>query len=257
MNWFYSGSAQKSLAELDRLVHEVILAPEFNTQELAGFRATKEVKRMDQWKDDPKSSLSSNDGWIEATVGIKVPADGVKQTSEATSPEYRVPGLYYRPLIEVIKSAFHDPAAEHFHNTPFESYWQPDPATPPERLYSELYTSNAFINEHEKLRRSPPKEDGCQLETVIASIMLWSDSTQLNTFGHASLWPIYLFLGNQSKYTRGKPNSFAAHHVAYIPKVSLIQHYVAMSERMVLGSSMTRSKTGIVRRLTNQPRPIF
>ena len=227
MNWFYTGSTQKSLAELDWLVHEVILAPDFNTQDLKGFQAAKEAERMDQWKEDPKSSFSSNDGWIKTTVGIKVPADGVKQTSEATSHEYQVPGLYYRHLIEVIKAAFHDPSAEHFHNTPFESYWQPDPATPPKHLFSEVYMSNAFINEHKKLR-SQPREEGCQLETVIVSIILWSNSTQLNSFEHALLWLIYLFLGNQSKYTCGKPNSFTAHHLAYIPKVSYIRHYVLL-----------------------------
>jgi len=50
--------------------------------------------------------------------------------------------------------------------------------------------------------------------------MLWSDSTHLTSFGNTSLWPIYLYLGSLSKYTRAKPTSFAAHHLAYIPKVS-------------------------------------
>jgi len=30
--------------------------------------------------------------------------------------------------------------------------------------------------------------------------MLWSDSTHLASFGNASLWPIYLYIGNLSKY---------------------------------------------------------
>ncbi|KAG2739586.1 hypothetical protein P692DRAFT_20755993, partial [Suillus brevipes Sb2] len=38
---------------------------------------------------------------------------------------------------------------------------------------------------------------------------------------NASLWPIYLFFGNQSKYTRGKPTACACHHLAYIPNVSI------------------------------------
>ncbi|THU97282.1 hypothetical protein K435DRAFT_857796 [Dendrothele bispora CBS 962.96] len=33
------------------------------------------------------------------------------------------------------------------------------------------------------------------------------------------MWPIYLYFGNQSKYDRAKPSSFAAHHLAYIPKL--------------------------------------
>ncbi|KAG2336125.1 hypothetical protein BDR05DRAFT_978853 [Suillus weaverae] len=74
-----------------------------------------------------------------------------------------------------------------------------------------------MLQEQEKLD-SQPHEPDCNLETVIAAIMLWSDSTHLASFGNASLWPIYLFIGNQSKYICGKPTSFAAHHLAYIPK---------------------------------------
>ncbi|KAF8233525.1 hypothetical protein L208DRAFT_1266202 [Tricholoma matsutake] len=49
--------------------------------------------------------------------------------------------------------------------------------------------------------------------------MVWSDLTHLANFGQASLWPIYLFLGNQSKYQHVKPSQFAAHHLAYIPSL--------------------------------------
>ncbi|KIM63149.1 hypothetical protein SCLCIDRAFT_24518 [Scleroderma citrinum Foug A] len=76
-----------------------------------------------------------------------------------------------------------------------------------------------MIHEHEKIKCSP-KNPGCNLKTVIAAIMLWSDSTHLVSFRNTSLWPIYLFLGNQSKYMRAKPTTFAAHHLAYIPKLS-------------------------------------
>jgi len=55
---------------------------------------------------------------------------------------------------------------------------------------------------------------------VIAPIMVSSDATHLTNFGSASLWPIYLYLGSQSKYTHAKPMSFAAHHLAYVPKVN-------------------------------------
>jgi hypothetical protein len=60
---------------------------------------------------------------------------------------------------------------------------------------------------------------GCDLEQVVAVIMVWSDSMHLASFGQASLWPIYLFLGNQSKYQHAKPSQFAVHHLAYIPLV--------------------------------------
>lgn len=89
-----------------------------------------------------------------------------------------------------------------------------------ERIYHEVYTSEAMNREHEKLREkfgSTPHP-----ETVIAALILYSDSTHLANFGSASLWPIYLFLGNLSKYERGKPSAFAAHHLAYIPSASLL-----------------------------------
>jgi hypothetical protein len=49
MSWFYSSSNTKSHAELDRLVNEVILSPDFSPAELVGFRATKEANLMDEY----------------------------------------------------------------------------------------------------------------------------------------------------------------------------------------------------------------
>jgi hypothetical protein len=49
------------------------------------------------------------------------------------------------------------------------------------------------------LLRNP--EDESDTEVAIGVILLWSDSTHLTSFGSASLWPIYLFFGNLSKYT--------------------------------------------------------
>lgn len=215
----------KSLAELDRLVDEVILADDFDKADLQGFRASKELDRLDNYQGDPqdvRSSFSTADGWMETSVKIRLPADGVQHPSEESAPEFAVPGLFYRCPLEVIKTAFHEASAEQFHLTPFETSFRASPNEPAERVYSELYTSLAMINEHHKIA-STPRVNGCTLETVVASIMLWSDSTHLASFGTASLWPIYMYFGNQSKYVRGKPSCFAAYHLAYIPKVSLWQ----------------------------------
>ena len=53
----------------------------------------------------------------------------------------------------------------------------------------------------------------------MAALMFWSDSTHLANFGTAKLWPIYMFLGNLSKYTRSHPTAHACHHLAYIPSL--------------------------------------
>jgi hypothetical protein len=61
--------------------------------------------------------------------------------------------------------------------------------------------------------------DDCDAEVTILAVLLWSDSTHLMNFGMASLWPVYLFLGNISKYTRAKPSAHMAHHLTYVPSV--------------------------------------
>jgi Plavaka transposase len=118
----------------------------------------------------------------------------------------------------VIQMAFKDTSSTFYHLTPFRLFWKPTADTEPERVVTELYNSDAFLDEYEKLQHQP-KEPGCDLERVIAALMVWSDSTHLANFGQASLWPIYIFFGNQSKYSRAKPSHFAAHHLAYLPSV--------------------------------------
>ena len=226
MRWFYDSSLTKSLGTLNNLVHQVLLAPDFNTNDFADFDAAKEAKRLDDFDSSAPEAGSSgsssgskrlDDGWIETSVPISLPCEGVSHSSDVTAPVFHVKGLLYRKPLEVLKAAYQEPSAAQFHIAPFEEYWKPSPESPPERIYSELYNTDAYIQEHEKVR-SQPRPD-CKLETVIAPIMLWSDSTHLTSFGHASLWPFYLYVGGLSKYTRAKPTSFAAHHFAYIPKV--------------------------------------
>lgn len=69
--------------------------------------------------------------------------------------------------------------------------------------------------------RARPRQAGdpVNLEYVIFAVKLYSDSTHLTDFGHAYLWPIYGYILAQSKYIRGRPTSFAAHHLAYVPSV--------------------------------------
>jgi hypothetical protein len=221
MSWVYGGSNMKSVTELDKLVNDVILADDFDRVHLKGFSAAWELKRLDEYEQHTK--FPSKDGWKETSVKIRLPAEKAHlSTSEEKTPEFEVNGVFYRPLIGVIISAFQEAAAETFHITPFRLFWQRSKDEPAERVISELYNSDAMIAEHQKIQVQP-REPGCTLETVVGAIMLWSDSTHLTTFGTASLWPIYAYFRNQSKYIRGKPTSFAAHHIAYIPSVSNIQ----------------------------------
>lgn len=215
MSWFYSGSNQKSVAELDRLVKEVILQEDFDVGDLKDFSASRELRRLDTMEDG--ATFSGEAGWRESSVKIPLPVDKQK-LKEATAPTFEIPGVWHRDLLDVIRTAFQDTKAQFYHLTPFRLFWKPTPDSEPERVVTDLYNSDAFLQEHERLQQQP-KELGCDLERVVAAIMVWSDSTHLASFGQASLWPIYLFLGNQSKYQRAKLSQFAAHHLAYIPSV--------------------------------------
>ena len=220
MQWFYGSSTSKSLSALDDLVQNVLLASDFDREDLVGFHAAHEAECLDQ-SHHTQSCFKANDGWIESSIQISLPAEGVKHASETLAPKFEVPGLLHCWLLHIIKAALHEMSTKQFHLFPYQEFWEPSPGSPPECVYSELYTSDAFLAEHDKIHANCNRQDsGSQIENVILAITLWSDSTHLTSFGNASLWPIYLFVGNLSKYIRLKPMSHSAHHLTYIPKVS-------------------------------------
>ncbi|KAF9038247.1 hypothetical protein BJ165DRAFT_1532122 [Panaeolus papilionaceus] len=90
------------------------------------------------------------------------------------------------------------------------------------RIFGEVYTSDAFLAESDKVRyKSPcdPDDPTCSRERVVAALMFSSDATHLTNFGNAKAWPIYLMLGNLSKYIRALPKAGGMHHLAYIPSL--------------------------------------
>ena len=221
--WFHAESNTKSIPQLNSLVKDVILAPDFKPEDFIGFNAVKENEVMDRYRETPNegqevSPFAFDDRWIKGSVEISLPCDGVKHASEAAAPKYKVE-LYYRKPLEIIKSAFAETEAEKFHTIPFKAFWKPSPNEPEERIYSEIFTGDVFNKEYNKIRGQVRDSLHSQLEPVMAGLMIYSDSTSLAQFGTAELWPIYLYFGNQSKYSRSKPSSFAAHHLVYMPKV--------------------------------------
>jgi len=217
MAWYYAGSNTKLLQDLNILAHNVILADDFNRDDLQGFNASKAMKALDNEAGNPSSPLK--DGWKCSSIPLSMPFPKHKYPSEAAAPTHLVEGLLHRKLIDVIKAAFQEKSATEFHLSPFKERWKPSPDAPSERIYLELYNSNAFLKVHETICKQP--HPNCNLQIVIMPMMLWLDATHLTNFGNASLWPIYMFNGAQLKYTRAKLTSFAAHHIAYIPKVQL------------------------------------
>ncbi|KAJ7330330.1 hypothetical protein DFH08DRAFT_926009 [Mycena albidolilacea] len=217
--------AQSSLLpsfEVTRLI-DFLKSDKFNKDDLKDFDLKAETDKFDRFLAGSGigatlgEASGVKDGWKEVSVDIEVP-DGKKRGPSDPIPTFSVPGLHFRNLTQTIKSALQDRSSRFFHYTPFKHYWQPTPDEPAQRIYDEIYSSDAFIEAHEKVQRQPA-ELGCTLERVVCALMAWSDSTHLANFGTASLWPLYLFFGNQSKWVRGKPRAGACHHIAYMPKL--------------------------------------
>ncbi|KAJ7217821.1 hypothetical protein GGX14DRAFT_357715, partial [Mycena pura] len=70
MSWFYR-TPRLSLASLDKLVHDVILRPGFDKDDLNDFVAVTEQHRLDNSPDTPPGEPPS--GWSRGSVTLKIP----------------------------------------------------------------------------------------------------------------------------------------------------------------------------------------
>lgn len=226
--WVFGGS--KTIASRKKLI-DLLCWEKFRLSDLV----TANLHQIDAALGQPlenndqesRSYLTAmKDGWQEYSVNISVPipkhrsvdphASSSTTTSAIPSYTFPVPGLHLRSLTSVICDAVKRPGSHSFHWLPFEQHWHSGRSD--QRVYDELYTSNAWLNAHRDIQELPVPN--CKLPRAIVALMFWSDSTCLSEFGTKSLWPIYLFFGNQSKYERSRPSNHAGHHIAFLPSVS-------------------------------------
>ncbi|OSD02376.1 hypothetical protein PYCCODRAFT_1390006 [Trametes coccinea BRFM310] len=164
-------------------------------------------------------------------------------------------------MMQIVRAAAEDARfAAQYHWVPNATYWQPPPPGPTPsidlqeriRVYTDSFNSNAALEEYEKICASPRNPaDGPEVEYAICSLLLWSDATHLTSFGSASLWPIYLYLGNLSKYIRGMPTEFAVHHLAYIPSIpdGLRDYYQTVYGTSISDDVLTFCKRELMQRV--------
>ncbi|KAF7371806.1 hypothetical protein MVEN_00037300 [Mycena venus] len=95
MAWFNNGNPQKSEAELNTLVRDVLLHPDFDVTELGDFDAGRANKRAEKMHEDFKETM----------MEIEVPSGVAGVPPMKTS----VPGLFHRSLTSIIKAAFTGP----------------------------------------------------------------------------------------------------------------------------------------------------
>ena len=125
--------------------------------------------------------------------------------------------FYLTPFKKVI-SKVNDPS---IYLTLFYKVWQLPCTGEEQQVYDKLYTSDAWNEAQDNIMKQR-RSDGCKLERVVAAMMLWSDSTRLAAFRHASAWPIYLLFSNLSKYACSRPEGGACNPIAFIPRISFL-----------------------------------
>ena len=144
LDWQNSGSNQKSNAEIDSLV-EVLRHPDFSVDDLPEwFNAARENHKWDM-KEEKSSYLR---GFQETSVKLKVPSGDENMASQFVD----ISGLHFRKLTSIIHAAFTSPLASKFHLSPFKLFHKSPDSGVTECVFSELYNSDAFIKEHDRVQ---------------------------------------------------------------------------------------------------------
>ncbi|KAF8833518.1 hypothetical protein BDN67DRAFT_916809 [Paxillus ammoniavirescens] len=211
MCWHYSGTTAKSIPELNRL-GLYTRDPQFNAAEELLFSHERERKLIEKYLQDQSNPFQAENSWSHSSMTIPHSKENAKYRSEndLDIPTITVNNVIHCSITDIIQSIFEDNISSTFHMTPLEQFWK----TSDEHVlmvYSEAYSSPAMLDAYKEIN-TLPRGSGDNYEWVVASLMLWSDTTQLTNFGDASLWPIYLFFRNQEKYTCSKPTVGTCHH---------------------------------------------
>ena len=141
---------------------------------------------------------------MEEPVTLTIPFH--KRAANPGNKTFNAKNFYHRSIIAILCKRLARADSHHFHYEPYELYWEPHHDKESIHVYGELYTSREFNHIYQELQNSPP-EPRCGLPRVVMGLMFSSDTTHLMQFGDVTLWPIYLFFGNDSKYQRCKPTS--------------------------------------------------
>jgi len=214
MKWLNNGNTSKSEVKVTTFIHDVVLLPSFNHNDLIAFDAHCENQHLDK----ALLELALLSQFTESTVDILVPSGD----SSIAPKTFAVPGLLHRKLTSVICEVFESPLAHLYHLSPFKQFRKSLKSGRKEHIYDKIYTTEAFLEETEHVRQHgklPPDDLGCKREKVVLACMFSSDATLLVDFRVQKAWPLYFMSGNLSKYIRAQPDARGMHHLAYIPLV--------------------------------------
>ncbi|KAG2737156.1 hypothetical protein P692DRAFT_20670015, partial [Suillus brevipes Sb2] len=205
-DWYWNQGLQKSQASYMKLL-EIMSASDFNAADVSSthWKNINSMLGVNEYDEGDEDEWHDEDaGWKRTPVSIEVP---FSRTTEIPGPRvYEAAHLYHRSLVSVLREKLSNSRDNKlFHYEPYQLRWNPEHLDAEMSIHGDLYTSPVFHEAHMELQESVG-EPGCDLPRVVAGIMLWSDATQLTSFGNAKLWPTYMYFGNESKYRRCKPS---------------------------------------------------
>jgi hypothetical protein len=232
-DWYW-GDGQKSIQDFKNLI-DIVGNNSFRPEDVCATPWEKINKALASNDYEKEAWIDETAGWNRSSVTISVPfherrvSVNDRDASQIAAPRpYVVHDFRYRRLLAVIEDKLTNKKDHtHFHYEPFRLQWQPPRSNlPPMRVYSEIYTSDAFLKAHVALQASPPVP-GCTLPRVIVGLMFWSDATHLASFSDTKLHPLYMSFANESKDRRAKPSERLMLHVAYFRNVSYFLYTVS------------------------------
>lgn len=162
MQWLNNRQMAKSEAETTKLIHNVILSPNFNPDDLVGFDAHCENQQLN--KAVSESALRTQ--FTESSVNILIPSGA----SHIEGKTFEVPALLHRDLTSVIREAFESPLTQLYHYFPFELFQKSHRSGKEDRIYGEIFTSDAFLEETERVQRHglvPTEDPKCKEKKLL------------------------------------------------------------------------------------------
>lgn len=148
--WFYRpGSISKSKIDRNLLMKEVILNPSFDPAGLAppfNFKALDDLLVNGAEGEQPPSLEGA--GWRRCDVTIDIPPLGACPRTTWTTK-----GAYIRSITRVAREVLESPASRSFNWDAFEEWWKPDSTSQAQRVYHNLYASDAFLRAESSYER--------------------------------------------------------------------------------------------------------
>src|SRR6267378_7129462 len=121
--------------------------------ELGDFRSARELQLLD---DFAATSPIAGGPWKAGSVAIKMPCPRANKPSFSTedkAPDFKVHGIQYCSLVDLIISKVQEPStSKSFITTPFTEWWCPPGAVKPIRIYGEAYSSDIVIKLYEDVK---------------------------------------------------------------------------------------------------------